>query len=380
MAGKRTLKQQLFNAVDSRYKVGKGRSKHQDKKNGEIKHDIIYSKNEMERLKDISSNFSKFVREKHPELWRTQLADMPVEIVNEYLKTKTHCSQNTINGYADSIKKIFRCAGAVYKTGDFTEMRYINKPLSDRDKEATLRDIALSREVHNAALNNMSKTSGGYVGNLLNGILGSRSDETVHIRAKDFNFENGTVYIWKGKNGKPRTLKIPKIDMDKIKKEIFNDGNKKFNPNQSVCGCGVDAIQKGLIRALERVDIKNGTNFAEQIKEKKTNQHAGRKMVATEKYILNVRSGKFRLIRDKLIAEHRNGKIDLSVLDNRQINAKVWDIINNREHEYINKVELLEIEEKAWSRVSIFLGHGKDRPELKSVYVITDNTKILRFP
>ncbi|MDK0663105.1 hypothetical protein P5F00_14710, partial [Clostridium perfringens] len=81
-----------------------------------------------------------------------------------------------------------------------------------------------------------------------------------------------------------------------------------------------------------------------------------------------------------LIAEHRNGKIDLSGLDNRQINAKVWDIINNREHEYINKVELLEIEEKAWSRVSIFLGHGKDRPELKSVYVITDNTKILRFP
>ncbi|MGU8870421.1 phage integrase SAM-like domain-containing protein, partial [Clostridium perfringens] len=173
MAGKRTLKQQLFNAVDSRYKVGKGRSKHQDKKNGEIKHDIIYSKNEMERLKDISTNFSKFVREKHPELWRTQLAYMPVEIVNEYLKTKTHCSQNTINGYADSIKKIFRCAEAVYKTGDFTEMRYINKPLSDRDKEATLRDIALSREVHNAALNNMSKTSGGYVGNLLNGILGS---------------------------------------------------------------------------------------------------------------------------------------------------------------------------------------------------------------
>lgn len=122
MAGKRTIKQQLFNAVDSRFKAGKGRSKHQDRKNGDSKHDIVYSHSEMERLKDVAGNFSKFIKEKHPEIWRSQLSRMPVEIVNEYLDTKTDCTQNTINSYIDSIKKIFRCAGATYKTGDFSEM------------------------------------------------------------------------------------------------------------------------------------------------------------------------------------------------------------------------------------------------------------------
>ncbi|WP_164804493.1 hypothetical protein, partial [Clostridium perfringens] len=61
------------------------------------------------------------------------------------------------------------------------------------------------------------------------------------------------------------------------------------------------------------------------------------------------------------------------------IGARAKYILENYEHKYINKIELLEIEDRAWSKVSVFLGHGEDRPELKKVYVITDNTKILSF-
>ncbi len=377
MAGKRTIKQQLFNAVDSRFKAGKGRSKHQDRKNGDSKHDIVYSHSEMERLKDVAGNFSKFIKEKHPEIWRSQLSRMPVEIVNEYLDTKTDCTQNTINSYIDSIKKIFRCAGATYKTGDFSEMQYISKPISERAEEATLRDMALGRDLHDEILKKLTPGTGGYKGNLLNGILGTRSKETVHIRAKDIDLKKGTVYIHKGKGGKTRTLKLSKKQIELIKVKIFD--KEDFKPNQMICGCGEDGIQKALTRALERVDKERGTNFAEQLKDKKTNQHAGRKMVATEQYNKNVNNGKYQLIYRKLIKEHREGKINLSGLNKYEIGARAKYILENYEHKYINKIELLEIEDRAWSKVSVFLGHGENRPELKKVYVITDNTKILSF-
>ena len=111
---KRTLKQQLFNAIDTRHNFGRGRSKHQDKKNGaNKKHNIIYSKTEYAALKDISSDMCNWIRENHPELWRSELRNLPVEICDEFLKSKADtCNQNSLSSYRSRLIKIFKIGRA----------------------------------------------------------------------------------------------------------------------------------------------------------------------------------------------------------------------------------------------------------------------------
>lgn len=376
---KRTLKQQLFNAIDTRHNFGRGRSKHQDKKNGaNKKHNIIYSKTEYEALKDISSDMCNWIRENHPELWRSELGNLPVEICDEFLKSKADtCNQNSLSSYRSRLIKIFRCADAVYKTADFSEMETIRTPLSALSEEAELRDIALSREVMNAALGQMSKTSGGYKGNLIASIIGGRVDEIAEIRGKDVNLDLGTLTIVKGKGRKERTLNLTEFQIEQLNPII--EGVK---PGQKVCGCGVDAIAASLSRALERVDRMHGTTFAQQIKDKKTNTHAVRKMVATELYNDKVATAQQSYVVDAILTKIQAGNVPAGcegIKTIQDLNRYVAANIDSLRGDYIDNKHLREIEDTAWSEVCVYLGHGEDRPELKEVYIINDSTRILSF-
>lgn len=386
---KRSFQQQIFNAIDSRFKVGQGRSKHQDKVNkSNKKHDIIYMSGEHKNIKDTMSEVGKFIKGQYPQYWREQLDQIPVEVFDEYLKTKTDCSQNTINSYKGRIEKAFRCAGAVYKSGDFEHMQYLNTPLSNRSEGATLRDIAIGRDVLELALRYMDKGSGGFRGNKIASMFGPRIFEIEKIEVRDVNFATNTLVIKKGKGSKRR-----EIPMTNNQAAIMKNLCKDKKPGQRICRCGQDAIQKSLIRALERIDKEFGTDLAQQLRDKKTNTHAIRKLIATEQFNKNLAYAKLDYIKEILqkdIEESlKNGlteeminkyggditKVTPELLDKFcRGNFKSLDKI------LINKKTQRKLEHEAWGPVSEMLGHGFGRWELKETYVITNKTKILTLP
>lgn len=386
---KRSFQQQIFNAIDSRFKVGKGRSKHQDKENkANKKHDIIYMSGEHKNIKDTMSEVGKFIKENHPEYWREQLDKIPVEVFDEFLETKKDCSQNTINSYKGRIEKAFRCAAATYKSGDFEHIQYINTPLSDRSEEATLRDVAIGRDTLELALRYMGKDSGGQIGNKIASMFGPRVFEIEKIEVRDINFATNTLVIKKGKGSKRRELKMT----DK-QAAVMSEFCKNKKPSQRVCGCGQDAIHKSLIRALERIDKEFGTVLAKQLTDKKTNTHAIRKLIATEQFNKNLAYAKLDYIKgivQKDIEEAlKNGltedmmkkyngdirKIRPELLDKFcRVNFKALDNI------LVDKKIERRLEHEAWGPVSEMLGHGPGRWELKERYVITNKTKIISLP
>lgn len=386
---KRSFQQQIFNAIDSRFKVGQGRSKHQDKENkSNLKHDIIYMSGEHKNIKDTMNEVGRFIKENYPQYWREQLDKIPVEVFDEFLETKKDCSQNTINSYKGRIEKAFRCAAATYKTGDFEHTQYINTPLSDRSEEATLRDIAIGRDVLELALRYMDKGSGGFRGNKIASMFGPRIFEIEKIEVRDVNFNDNTLVIKKGKGSKRRVYK-----MTNNQAAVMKDLCKDKKPSQRICGCGQDAIQKGLTRALKRIDKEFGTNFAEQMREKKTNTHAIRKLIATEEFNRNLAFGKLDYIKG-IVKKDINEAIENGLSDEllnkyngdiRKVTPELLDVFCRKnfralDKRLIDKKTERRLEHEAWGPVSENLGHGFGRWELKETYVITNKTKILTLP
>lgn len=386
---KRSFKQQIFNAIDSRFKVGQGRSKHQDKRNGaNKKHDIIYMADEHKKIKDTMSEIGDYIKENHPELWREQLDKIPVEVFDNFLKTKTDCSQNTIKSYQGRIEKAFRCAGAVYKTGDFEHMNYINTPLSDRSEEATLRDIAIGRDTLELALRYMGKGSGGQIGNKIASMFGPRVFEIEKIQVKDVDFKKKVLVIPKGKGAKRR--EIPMTDNQAA---IMAELCKDKKPGQRLCGCGQDAIHKSLIRALERIDKEFGTDLSKQLTDKKTNTHAIRKLIATEGFNRNLINEKLDYIKGAIQKDIddalKNGLTEDMLKkyggDIRNIGAERIDLFCRKNFKALNQILIdkkteRKLEHEAWAPISEMLGHGPGRWELKQKYVISDKTKIISLP
>lgn len=386
---KRSFQQQMFNAIDSRYKVGQGRSKHQDKMNkANKKHDIIYMSGEHKNIKDTINEVGRFIKQNYPEYWREQLDKIPIEVFDQFLETKKDCSQNTINSYKGRIEKAFRCAAATYKTGNFEHTQYINTPLSDRSEEATLRDIAIGRDVLELALRYMDKGSGGFRGNKIASMFGPRIFEIEKIQVRDVNFNDNTLVIQKGKGSKRRVYK-----MTNNQAAVMKDLCKDKKPAQRVCGCGQDAIQRGLTRALERIDKEFGTDLAQQLKEKKTNTHAIRKLIATEEFNRNLAFGKLDYIKGIVAkdAENatKNGLSDELLNkyggDIRKVRPELLDKFCRENFipltkRLIDKKTERRLEHEAWGPVSENLGHGFGRWELKETYVITNKTKILTLP
>ncbi|MDV4152728.1 tyrosine-type recombinase/integrase [Clostridium sp. AL.422] len=339
---------------------------------------------EHKNLKDTVADISEFIKKEHPEMWRKQLDQIPSEVFDEYLATKKDCSQNTIAAYKSRVEKAFRCAAATYKNGDFEAFQYINTPLSNRTED--LRNVSIGRDLLNIALKHMDPNSGGFKGNKIASLFGARIFEIEKLEVRDINFKDNTLTIRKGKGNKTRVIK-----MTDNQAAIMANMVKDMKPSQRIAGCGQDAIQKSLIRALERIDKKYETNTATQLTDKKTNTHAIRKLVATEQYNKNLNYEKYKYILSKLETDYlktkeagitkeilEKYKVDITKIDENKLATFCRKNFNDLENTIENK-DIRMLEHTAWSPVSEMLGHGPNRWELKDVYVVNDSTKIINI-
>jgi len=96
---------------------------------------------------------------------------------------------------------------------------------------------------------------------------GTRLDECLHIRPKDFDFDRQTVRIWKvkrkakkkaeGSYGKPRTISLSTAFCKRMKRHC-----KDFKNEQYIFHGSIQSVNQVMNRALQRAKIEDYYNFS----------------------------------------------------------------------------------------------------------------------
>jgi len=203
--------------------------KHSIKKQ-DTSHTNIYSYAEKFRLLDVSNDLGKFLKANYSDV--KFVRDIQANHIQAFLNSKSHCTQNTINSYMQSLKKLERisnkCFGLtksnmdkvvvpqVLRKSDVT--RGATHPITTRDYEKIL----------TYCIENPSKSSGAL---LLDYTCchshAMRVEELARIKLENIN-EQGTILITNAKGGKSYEIQCSNLYFLNGIIERGYDANGKF--------------------------------------------------------------------------------------------------------------------------------------------------------
>ena len=102
MAKRKNIRQQLRNELHSQFKAARGSSRHVDKKlKGFGIHNKIYSRNSLKTHLSRIEQFSKWLKENHPEI--RNLNDISRDVAGEYLKFQEDSGKSAWTTSADAL-------------------------------------------------------------------------------------------------------------------------------------------------------------------------------------------------------------------------------------------------------------------------------------
>lgn len=233
--------------------------------------------------------------------------DIQSSHVQNFLNSKAEtCNANTLSQYASRINKLESIVNNVYHVNTEWNKDLIVPPsLISNDKT---RDVAMTRADYNSIMQYaQSSNSQAKIAIELAGRFGMRVAETCKLEPRDINFNEMKLHIHESKGGRSRDIPITAGDVQFLKSII---GNK--TPEQKIVNIKEDSVNRFLSRIEEKLGI-------EKYKTARTGIHSIRKMTAQEKY-------------DQF-----------------------------REHGFSKK--------ESMSKVSEYLGHGKDRIDIVKAYI-----------
>lgn len=263
----RNLKYQFLNAIDRNFK--EGMDKHSIKRAGQKDGIKIFSYADRRNLIDVASNFSNFMREKHPEI--KKVGGITPQHVQNFLNSKAkECSTKTLEQYKSKFNKLEKLANATYRTANASFTRDIVVPVG-KEKQ---RSIEMNREHYNKLLNNIKESKSQAVPAIqLAGRFGLRVSETVNLKGKDIQLDKGVLHIHESKGGRSRDIPITK-ESDRAFLEALKS---QYADNQRIVSIKEDSVNRFLQRELEKIGL-------EQYRERGTGIHAIRKMYAQETF------------------------------------------------------------------------------------------------
>ena len=223
-------------------------------KQQDTSHTNIYSYSEKFRLLDVASDFGKFLKGNFQDV--KYIRDITPTHIQEFLNSKKNCTQNTINSYVQSLKKLERISNKCYGLSK-NNMSQVVVPNVLRKSDITRGAThPISKEdyakILNYCINNPSKSSHALLLNYAcSSGHGMRVEELARIRLSNVNLEQGTILITNAKGGKTYELRCSNVH---LLKEIVSN---KYDPNGNfLFSLKGASINKYLNRVCERLGIE----------------------------------------------------------------------------------------------------------------------------
>lgn len=226
--------------------------KHSIKKQ-DTSHTNIYSYSEKFRLLDVASDFSKFIKANFCDI--KYVRDIQPNHIQAFLNSKKHCTQNTINSYMQTLKKLERISNKCFGLTK-NNMNQVVAPQvlrkSDISRGAT-HPISHTdyQKILSYCIENPSKSSSAI---LLDYTCcnshSMRVEELARIKLENIN-EQGVISITNAKGGRSYELQCTNSSFLKeiISRGYDTNGKFLFNINGN-------SINKYLYRTCEKLNIE----------------------------------------------------------------------------------------------------------------------------
>lgn len=197
----KSIKCQFQHAINENFR--EGMSKH-SLKGQDTSHTNIYSYGEKFRLLDVASDFGKFLKENFENV--KYIRDIEPCHIQSFLNSKNSCTQNTINSYVQSLKKLERISNKCYGISN-DNMTQVAIPRVQKTCDAS-RGVShpITKEVYETiltyCLNNPSKSGNALLLDYTcSDSHAMRVEELARIKLSNID-KQGVITITNAKGGK----------------------------------------------------------------------------------------------------------------------------------------------------------------------------------
>lgn len=213
MSKYRSLESQVHYAVNQIFR--EGTKKYEFKiENGQGMSEKIFSYNEKGRLLDVAKNIQNFMKENHTDI--KLVKDIKADHLQGFLNSKiSNCTQNTINSYYASIKKIEKVCEKVFNT----KLGWTDKIVIPRSERGESQQRGSKNQMTAEAYDKIEKyiesnkysQSGQIV--LLQKELGLRVNEITQLKVNQIDFRDKEIRLTNTKGGKALTRQLtPRLE------------------------------------------------------------------------------------------------------------------------------------------------------------------------
>ena len=309
----RNLKYQFKYAIQQSFKPGadKHSTKNNPAENGN-KGSVTFSYSDRKNLIDVSSNFSNWMRDNHPEV--KQLKDVNSNHVQNFLNEKAKtCTSATVSQYKAKFSKLEKLVNNTYTKANVNYSNTVTPAATNNTEK--LRTKTMSANDYNKLNNYMSnncRSSNGATALKIGYHTGLRVAEISKLQQRDIKINadgTATVRVIGGKGGRDRDVHITNKESVQMLSDIRNSVE---NPTDRFVPIQKDSINKAINRAMDKCNMQ-------EYRLHDTCVHSLRKAFAQQEYDRYKEEG----------------------MEPRQ----------------------------AWDRVSEQLGHGKNRDDLYKAYI-----------
>ena len=223
----KSIKCQYQHAISENFR--EGMSKHSLKAQ-DTSHTNIYSYGEKFRLLDVASDLGKFLKENFRNV--KYIRDIEPRHIQAFLNSKSSCTQNTINSYVQSLKKLERISNKCYGiTND--NMTQVAIPRVEKASDASRGaghpiEKDSYEKILTYCLNNPSKSGDALLLDYTcSDSHAMRVEELARIKLSNIN-EQGEICITNGKGGKEYKMQCENLPFltELVSKQY--DANGKF--------------------------------------------------------------------------------------------------------------------------------------------------------
>lgn len=240
----KNIKYQFLHAINSNFK--ENQDKHSLKAEHQTGKETIFSYSARKDLINLSSNFSNWLKDTHPET--KQVKNITSSEISEFLNCKAeNCSQRTLEHYSSLFQKLSLVVNVTYHCKvDYTNGVVI--PASSKNGGSKIRCKMLDSADYHSLLKtsniNLKKAL------LLSQNFGLRASEISKLKKNDISDSQIQVIDSKGKRS--RVIPIQNTEQQQAVSSVLS-----LSDTERICPVQHESLQQAFRRELQRTELHN---------------------------------------------------------------------------------------------------------------------------